>query len=235
MIKPALALTALLFAAPVFSAEATESGKPAIALPSVSLSARAARTVPNDTATASLFVEKEDADAAKASESVTTQINQAHAVLKGFPELRVKTASHQAYPLWDKNRVSRWRARHELLVEGADFKALSKAIGAAQPYAQLGGIQFSVSGKLRDATESQLIQEASAAFQKRTELVRQAFGAKSYRLKDIALQSGEPPHFAPMLRAQMAVATAEATPPILEGGNNEITLTISGSVELTMP
>jgi predicted secreted protein len=234
MIKPVLALTALLFTAPAFSAESTESGKPATALPTVSLSARAARTVPNDIATASLFVDKEDADAAKASESVTMQVNQAHAVLKEFPELRVKTASHQAYPLWDKNRVTRWRVRHELLVEGADFKALSKAIGAVQPYVQLGGIQFSVSGKLRETTENQLIQEASTAFQKRADLIRQSFGAKSYRLKDIVLQAGEPPHFAPMVRAQMA-APAEATPPILEGGNNEISLTISGNVELSMP
>ena len=235
MIKQAFILTALLFAAPSLAAESMETGKPAASLPTVSLSARAARTVQNDTASASLFVEREDSDAAKASEAVTLQVNQAHAVLKGFPELKVKTAGHQAYPVWDKSRITRWRVRHELLLEGEDFTALSKAVGAVQPYVQLGGIQFSVSAKLREATESQLILEASAAFQRRADLVRQSFGAKTYRIKEIAVQSGEPAHIVPMLRAQMAVAAAEATPPVLEGGSNEISLTVSGTVELAMP
>lgn len=235
MSKHAFALVALLIAMPFAAAAATETAKPDASLPSVSLSASASRTVQNDSATARLFVEREDTDAAKAAENVTLQINKAHAVLKEFPELKARTAGHQAYPVWDKNRITRWRVRHELQVEGADFTAMSKAIGAVQPYAQLGGIQFSVSGKLREATESQLIQETSAAFQRRADLLRQSFGAKSYRIKEIAVQSGEPPHIGPMLRAPMALAAAEATPPVLEGGSNEITLTISGSIELTMP
>lgn len=235
MMKHAFLLTALLAATPALAAETSELGKPATFHPSVSLSARAARTVQNDTATASLFAEKEDSDAARASEAVTLQVNKAHAVLKDFPELKVKTAGHQAYPIWDKNRITRWRVRHELLLEAADFEALSKAIGAAQPYAQFGGIQFSVSAKLREATESQMIQEASAAFQRRADLVRQSFGAKAYRIKEIAVQAGEPTHIMPMLRTPMAVAAAEAAPPILEGGTNEISLTVSGSIELTMP
>lgn len=234
MNRHGLALTTLLISANIFAAGAAESTH-AIAAPTVSLSARAARTVQNDNATASLFVEREDSDAAKVSETVAVQANKAYALLKDFPELKVKTAGHQAYPIWDKGRVTRWRVRHELLVEAADFNALSKAIGAAQPYAQLGGIRFSVSGKLRDATESQLIQEASTAFQKRADLVRQSFGAKAYRIKEIAVQSGEPSHIVPMLRTAMSVASAENTPPAMEGGSDEISLTISGSVELTMP
>jgi len=235
MIKHVLFLTALLMTAPVTAAtDATETGKSTVSHPTVSLSARALRTVQNDTATAGLFVEREDSDAAKASEAVTLQINKAHAILKDFPELKVKTASHQAYPIWDKNRITRWRVRHELQVEAADFKALSKGIGAVQPYAQLGGIQFSVSAKLRETTESQMIQEASAAFQRRADLLRQSFGAKSYRIKEIAVQAGEPTHDMPLLRAPMAAA-AQATPPMLEGGSNEISLTVSGSIELTMP
>lgn len=235
MIKNAFLLTALLAAIPALAAETSEPDKSAAFHPSVSLNARVARTVQNDTATASLFVEREDSDAAKASEAVTLQVNKAHAALKDFPELKVKTAGHQANPIWDKNHITRWRVRHELLLEAADFKALSKAIGAVQPYAQLGGIQFSVSAKLRETTEIQMIQEASAAFQRRAELVRQSFGAKAYRIKEIAVLAGEPTHIMPMLRAPMAVATAEATPPILEGGSNEISLTVSGSIELTMP
>lgn len=235
MVKHAFILIALLVAARTFAAETSEAGKPTVSQPTVSLSARASRAVQNDTASASLFVEREDSDAAKASEAVTLQVNKAHAALKDFPELKVKTAGHQAYPIWDKNRITRWRVRHELLVEAADFKALSKAIGAVQPYVQLGGIQFSVSARLRETTESQLIQEASAAFQRRADLVRQSFGAKAYRIKEIAVQPDEPSHIVPMARAQMAMATAEATPPMLEGGSNEISLTVSGSVELTMP
>lgn len=232
MNRHALALGSLLLSVYGFSADAAEPARTTTA-PIVSLSASATRTVQNDIATASLFVEKEDSDAAKVTEAVTVQANKAYAVLKDFPELKVKTASHQAYPIWDKNRVTRWRVRHEIWVEAADFKILSKAIGAAQPYVQLSGIQFSVSGKLRDATESQLIQEASTAFKKRADLVRQSFGATAYRIREIALQSGEPPRIAPMLRTM--AASAEISPPSLEGGSNEINLTISGNVELTLP
>lgn len=234
MTRHGLAIAALLISANGFAAGAAEPTHTA-AVPTVSLSARAARMVQNDKATASLFVEQEDSDAAKASEAVTVQANKAYALLKGYPELKVKTAGHQAYPIWDKNRVTRWRVRHELLVEAIDFNALSKAIGAVQPHVQLGGIRFSVSGKLRDATESQLIQEASTAFQKRADLIRQSFGAKAYRIREITVQSGEPSHIVPMFRTQMATATAENTPPALEGGSNEISLTVSGNVELTMP
>jgi predicted secreted protein len=234
MNRHGLALAALLILANGFAAGAAEPTHITTA-PTVSLSARAARTVQNDTATASLFVELEDSDAAKVSEAVTVQANKAYSLLKDFPELKVRTGSHQAYPIWDKSRVTLWRVRHELLVDAVDFKTLSKAIGAVQPYVQLGGIRFSVSGKLRDATESQLIQEASTAFQKRADLVRQSFGAKAYRIKEIAVQSGEPSRIAPMFRAQIATASADNTPPTLEGGSNEISLAISGNVELTMP
>lgn len=234
MHRHAFALGSLLILACGFASGANESTR-ATTAPTVSLSANASRTVMNDIATASLFVEKEDGDAAKVTEAVTVQTNNAYALLKDFPELKVKTASHQAYPIWDKNKVTRWRVRHELWVEAADFKALSKAIGAAQPYVQLGGIQFSVSGKLRDATESQLIQEASAAFKKRADLVRQSFGATAYRIKEISLQSGEPPRISPMLKTMATPASTEFTPPSLEGGSNEISLTISGNVELTLP
>lgn len=234
MNRHGLALATLFISANAFAAGNTGLSHATVA-PTVSLSAGARRVVQNDTASARLFVEREDTDAALATEAVSVQVNKAHAALNNFPELKVKTAGHQAYPIWDKNRATRWRVRHELLVEAADFKALSKAIGAAQPYAQLGGVQFSVSAKLREITESQLIQEASAAFQRRADLVRQSFGANTYRIKEIAVQAWEPSHVVPMLRAPMAVATAEATPPILEGGSNEISLTVSGSVELTMP
>lgn len=234
MNRHTLTLGLLLLSVYGFNAGAAEVTR-TTAAPTVALSANATRTVLNDIATASLFVEKEDNDAARVAEAVTVQANKAYALLKEFPELKVKTASHQAYPIWDKNKVTRWRVRHEIWVEAADFKILSKAIGAAQPYVQLSGIQFSVSGKLRDATESQLIQEASTAFKKRADLVRQSFGASAYRIKEIALQSGEPPRIAPMLRSMAAPASAEFTPPSLEGGSNEISLTISGNVELTLP
>lgn len=232
MLRYLMPLLALL-AASATAAQTQDAAKQAT-LPSVSLSANATRTVQNDIATASLFVEKEDTDAAVASEAVTLQANKAHALLKDFSGLKVKTANRQAYPVWDKNRVTRWRVRHELLVEGADFNALSKAIGTLQPHAQLGGIRFSVSSKLREATENQLIQQASADFQKRADLVSSSFGAKAYRIKEIAVHSGEPSPIMPF-RAQAMVAAAESTPPVLEGGSNEISVTISGSIELVMP
>ena len=234
MKRQILALAALIISADALAAGNSEPVH-AIAAPTVSLSARASRAVPNDLATASLFVEREDADAVQAEEAVTVQINKAHAVIKNFGAIKVKTAGHQAYPVWDRNRITRWRVRHELLLETADFKMLSKVIGAVQPYAQLAGIQFSVSAKLRETTEDQLIQEASSAFQHRADLVRQSFGAKTYRIKEISVQSGEAARIMPMARTTMALAAAEATPPILEGGSNEVSLSISGSVELAMP
>ena len=82
MIKHVLFLTALLMTAPVTAAtDATETGKSTVSHPTVSLSARALRTVQNDTATAGLFVEREDSDAAKASPE------EARVIDDGFGEL----------------------------------------------------------------------------------------------------------------------------------------------------
>src|SRR5258706_2080706 len=158
----------------------------------VTLSAHAEREVPNDLLSAVLAAEAEGAEPAQLASEVNRAMQQALAIAKTTRGVNARSGAYQTYPIYDKNRVARWRARQELRLESADFAALTGLIGKLQASLVVTGMTLSVSAETRRQAENALIPEALAAFDERARLVRDTMEAKGYRVLDLQISGSEP-------------------------------------------
>ena len=199
----------------------------------VELQAESQREVANDLLTATLYVEINDMDAAKLAAQLNTRANEALATAKDYKSVRTRSGGNQTFPVYDRNqRLTGWRGRAEIRIESRDFQAASALIGQLQAGMQLGGVNFGVSPEARKRAQDELITEAIAAFRARGDIVRTALGGRSYKIGRIAINAGGG---FPQPRQVFAARgmSAEAVPaPQLEGGVSQITVNVSGTIEV---
>ena len=205
---------------------------PAEAYNVVELQAEAQREVPNDLLNASLYVEANDADAARLAALLNRVTNEALKTATEVKAVRVRSGGSNTYPVYDRSqKLTGWRGRAEVRLESRDFEAASRLIARLQSSMQLLSISFSVSPQQRKDMENELIGEAIQSFRGRAEIVRQALAGKAWRLRHMSVNtaaSAPPPR--PMLRA-MAAQSAEIAPPQLEGGMSTVQVSVSGAIQ----
>ena len=223
------ALGAALAAAPVSGQGQAKAADPGYN--SIDLQAEAHREVSNDTLSAVLFAELNEADASRLASALNRKVNEALEAAVEFKAVRVRSGNNQTYPVYDRQqRLTGWRGRAELRLESRDFQAAAALIGKLQAGMQLGQIQFSASPDLRRTAEDELITEAIRAFRARADIARTAMGGRAYKIRRITINTGGgfvPPR--PMI-ARAAAAAEAVPPPQLEGGASQITVGVSGTI-----
>jgi predicted secreted protein len=122
----------------VSAAQAQKSPADDMTRTRVQIEARATAEVGNDTMRANLFAEMEDVDPAKLADRINRATGDALKVLKNTAGLRVRSGGYNTYPISEKGKILRWRARSDVIVEGQDFRQVSEAIGKVQAGVQLG-------------------------------------------------------------------------------------------------
>ena len=197
----------------------------------VSLNAEAEREIPNDLLTATLAAEAEGADPAQLADGVNRTMQRALTTALAYKSVKAQSSAYQTFPVYDKNRVARWRVRQELRLESADFSAATELIGKLQATLMATGLSLSVSNEARRKAENALIPEALASFDERARVVRDAMKAKGYRMRDVQLSSGgAPPR--PMLSMARAMSAESVAQPAIEPGSTRILITVSGTIQL---
>ncbi len=215
-------------------AGSTLAADPALRYNTVELQAEAQRELANDTVSASLYVELNDANPAALAAALNKAANEALRAAREYPAVHARSGNNQTYPVYAKGNVLQgWRGRAEIRLESRDFEAASRLIGKLQAGMQLANTAFSVSSEARRQAENELIAEAIAAFKVRADIVRRALGGRSYKIQRLNVSTGysaPPPRFA-VARA-MAAAAPEVAPPNLEGGVSMVTVTVGGAIEV---
>ncbi len=188
------------------------------------------RPVDNDRMHAVLSVTAEDTDAARLADQINRTMDWALKTAKAKSKTTVRSGGYRTHPVYDKEKIRRWRATQELLLEGPDFAELGGLVGQLQERLQVTAIHFSVSAERNRAVEDELIVQALDAFKQRAELVRRQFAAKGYRIVGVSINSGgaQP---VPMMRAQ-AVQAASLAPPAVEAGSSTLSVNVGGNIEL---
>jgi predicted secreted protein len=188
------------------------------------------RPVENDRMQAVLSVTAEDDNAARLADQINRSMEAALKTAKARVKVEVRTGSYRTYPVYNKEKIQRWRATQELWLEGSDFAELGSLIGQLQERLQVASLIFSVSSARRAAVEDELIAQALDAFKQRAELVRKQLAAKGYRIVDVSINTGggQP---VPMMRG-LAMEAASVAPPALEAGTSTLTVSVGGVVEL---
>ncbi|MDX1487309.1 MAG: SIMPL domain-containing protein [Acidiferrobacterales bacterium] len=191
------------------------------------------RPVENDRMQAVLSVTAEGENAARVANQINRTMDWAVEIAKTRSKIEVRTGNYQTYPVYDKNKIRRWRATQQLALEGTDFTGLSDLVGQLQERLQVTSINFSLSPARRAAVEDDLITQALDAFKQRAELVRKQLAGKSYRIIEavVSTNGGEP---VPIMRgiADMKPAAESVVPPTVQAGTSTLTVSVDGVIEL---
>jgi predicted secreted protein len=198
----------------------------------VSFQVESSRDVANDWIQAVVGVTDEDVDSARLADRINASMARAMAVAKAASAVRVKSGGYSTHPVYEDNKLRRWRASQDLVLESADADAVTALVGKLQSELQLRSIGFSISPERRRATEDELIAEALTAFKARAEIVRENLGASHYEIVALSIdtQGGMPPR--PVFAEARAMAASKVAPPALEGGTSRLSVRVDGTIEL---
>jgi predicted secreted protein len=201
--------------------------------PILTITSSATTAVANDRMHAVLRAEAENAEAAQAANDVNARMARARSRAKGVAGVDARTAGYSSYQISEQNRPLRWRVTQSLVLEGADFVALSSLVSKLQGTdgLLLSGLEFTVSPGARREAEDALTEQAIRSWQQRAQQAARAFGASTYRAGRVTIQASDfgPPR--PLYKAGVAVA-ASVAPVSVEGGTTDVTVTVSGEAIL---
>ncbi len=200
----------------------------------VEFSVSASREVANDLGRAVLRAEAEHEDAVALGDEVNGRMRWALAQLQAFPAVEPRTGTYQIRGVFNKNRFSHWRASQFLELRSSDAAQLGAALGRLQSRLQMQAMGFEVSPPRRRAVEDDLIATALASFKARATLIRDQFGARSYRLVNLVVStSGQGTVPEPSVtRIQSLERVRTVQPPAMAAGKSKVTVTVSGMIEL---
>ena len=202
------------------------------------LSATGAVEVQQDLLVLTLSATREAADAA----AVQTQLKQALDGALGLAraaaqpqQLEVRTGAFGMYPRHGKDgKISGWQGRAELVLQGRDFARITGTAGKIQSMA-ISQIAFDLSREARSKVESEAQAKAIEAFKTRATEMARSFGFTGYTLREVSVNSNEmSPGPRPRMLAMEAKAMSVASdaPVPVEAGKAQVTVTLSGSVQL---
>ena len=201
----------------------------------VSIQAEASRKVINDEMIAVLYIEKSNKQPAALANEVNQLMNQATALAKKYPQVKVQTESQNTYPIYDNDnrKLKEWRARANIRLESTDFKAASQLVSELQQNFQTESINFNVSDAQRNKVESELMVEASKNFQQRAQLLSQAWNKGSYNLVNLNLNTRNNYPQPMMMRTAMAkLSDSNAVESQnVAAGESTITVNANGSIQ----
>ncbi len=199
----------------------------------IDLNAEASRSASNDLARSTVFSEIHGNAPADVARQVNAQIAEALKLAKSYPAVKAQSGNTSTYPTYGKtNKIEGWQMRSEIVLESTDSTVLSELLGKLQGQALgVSGITFLPTAETRKKSESAALLDAIAAFKARAKQVAEAFGS-GFEIKHLSLGGASRPE-APMLRRTAFAADAMTMP--VESGESQISVSVSGQIELSSP
>lgn len=202
----------------------------------VQLQANGTVEVQQDLLVLTLGTVKEGKDAA----AVQTQLKQAlDAALQEARQsaeaqkMEVRTGSFSLSPRYgDKQQITGWQGRAELVLEGLDFPRITAA-AARVTSMTISRIAFDLSREQRAAVEQDAQKLAIAQFKRQAEQLSKEFGFSGYGLREVSVNSSSsaPGPMPRMASMKASFGTSDAAVPV-EAGKAEVTVTVSGSIQM---
>jgi predicted secreted protein len=206
--------------------------------PTLTLDAQAKSLVANDEMQVIFAVERDGNDLSAMNQTVLQALAAAISEAKKVDGVRARMGTVQTNPNWTpQGKPNGWRVRGEVSLSlqnsSQNFASLGNLAGQLAQKLQLSGINFKLSDDARTTAEKQLIKNAAAAFRAKAQDAASALGYKSFELKEVNLNNGNNIIIrqAPMMKA-MRSDSMSAAPVPSEGGDSEVTVTFSGTVNL---
>lgn len=209
----------------------------------VSIAASASVEVARDLLAVTLTTSRDGADAAQVQAALKQALDAAltearRAARPG--QLDVQTGNFSLFPRYAANpsrggapAIAGWQGSAELIVEGRDTPAIAALAGRLSTMT-VGRVAYALSREQREKVEADVAAQAIARFRARAAEVSRQFGYAGYAIREVSVSAGEPSYpVQPMMRAQAMSAAAEQAPLPVEAGRGSVTVTVSGSVQMT--
>jgi predicted secreted protein len=229
-----IALLVLLLSVATANAQTAPKDGP----PTLTLDAQAKSLVANDEMQVIFAIEREGNDLSSMNQTVLQALAAAINDAKKVEGVRARMGTVQTNPNWTpQGKPNGWRVRGEVSLSlqnsSQNFSSLGNLAGQLAQKLQLSGINFKLSDDARTAAEKQLIKNAAGAFRAKAQDAASALGYKSFDIKEVNLNNGNNiiVRQAPMMKA-MRSDSISAAPVPSEGGDSEVTVTFSGTVNL---
>lgn len=202
----------------------------------VSLVASASLEVPRDLISVTLSTTREGTDAA----AVQTQLKQAldaalaEARKAARPgQVDVRTGNFAMYPRHgQKGTITGWTGSTELALEGRDIAAISQLAGRITTLT-VARVGYGLSKETREKAEGEATAQAIARYRAKADEAARLFGYSGYVIREVNISANEPAPPMPMLRGQAMAMAAEAAPLPVEPGQGSVTVSVSGTIQLT--
>lgn len=204
----------------------------------VTLSAQASTEVTRDFVSIALAATREGAEAASVQAQLRQLLDAAlaearKAVKPG--QVDVRTGSFSVYPRYaPKGGISGWQGSAELIVEGKDVAGVGVLAGRLSSLA-VTRVSQGLSREAREQVEGEVAAQAIARFRARAEAYAKQFGFAAFTIREVNVSGGDMAGGpVPMVRMNaMAAGGAADAPQPIEAGRTTVTVTVSGSVQMT--
>jgi predicted secreted protein len=202
------------------------------ALNRVEFQVQATREVDNDLMRVVLAVEKEHADAARLADEINRAMDWALQQARAQSGVRSRSGAYHTFPVYEQQRIVRWRGIQELVVESDQgTAALNSLVGRLQERLQVRAMSFSVSEREQARIAQELTGEALDNFRQRAQAITERLSAAGYDIVRLQLQdsAGAPP--VPMQSMARALKT-EDMPVASEAGTSTLSVGVYAVIQL---
>jgi len=201
----------------------------------VNLSASATVQVPQDELTLTLSTQREGANAPEVQSQLKTALDAALKLAKQqaqSPQMRVSTGRFGLSPRHDRNgKLVGWQGTAELVLQGNDFVRIGQTAGQLLTLS-VASVSFGLSSQLRQQAQAQAQSQAIEQFQKSASEIAKSFGFGGYTLGEVHVNANQVAPVRPYMMAASARAMADEAPVPLEAGLGNVSVNVTGSVQL---
>ena len=201
----------------------------------IQLQAQQLESVGNDTLHVTLNTYGEARDPASLATRINEDMEWALRIAKRYEEVTVGTGVYQTYPVYRDNVLKGWRGEQSLQLEGKDSRRIGVLVGELQEKLQVKAMSFSVSDEKRTEVENRLISRALDAFKARAAIVGDNLHASGYRIVDISISTSSQRPPMPYPIGMMAAPMQAESRVAVEAGESDVSVAVSGTVELSLP
>lgn len=203
--------------------------------PVYSLGVVASDRIDNDRLSATLAVRVDGDDPATLADEINRRMRAALDAIASLDALEVQTRDYRITPVPDPKRRSdplRWSGSQTLLLQSADMSEVATAIERLQAELQVQSLDFSVSADTLAAASDRLIVDALLRFEARAALLARTLDAVDHRVIDADVSTEEGRFGVQPRMAMRADSQSSAAPPALAAGSTELSVRVSGRIEL---
>ena len=203
----------------------------------VGLQSSATAEVAKDLMTVTLNTTREGVDANTVQSGLKQALDAALAEAKRVAkpgQIDVRTGNFSLYPRYtNKGVISGWQGTSELVIEGRDMQGLGQLTGKISTMT-IARVGYGLSREVREQSEGDVTGKAIASYRAKAAEVTKQFGYSGYVVREVNVQANEQPgNIIPMMRAQTMSKMADDAALPVEAGKAVVTVTVSGTVQMT--